>query len=74
MARRKKISPAEDIIDLVALLPWYVGVVLGVAGYLALHHLAIAPMTASLKPGDVGGAITGQHCVAWPGSGSTFCL
>ena len=59
MARRKKTSPAEDMIDLVALLPWYVGVVLAVAGYLVLHRAAIAPMTASLKPGDVGAAMTG---------------
>ena len=59
MARRKKTSPAEDMIDLVALLPWYMGVVLAVAGYLVLHRAAIAPMTASLKPGDVGAAMTG---------------
>ncbi|RZI68702.1 MAG: restriction endonuclease [Pseudomonas sp.] len=59
MARRKKTRPAEDVIDLVALLPWYVGVVLAVAAYLVLHRLAIAPMTAALKPGDVGAAMTG---------------
>ena len=59
MARRKKTHPAEDMIDLVALLPWYVGVVLAAAAYLVLHRSAIAPMAASLKPGDVGGAITG---------------
>ena len=59
MARRKKTSPAEDMIDLVALLPWYMGVVLAVAGYLVLHRAAFAPMTASLKPGDVGAAMTG---------------
>jgi restriction system protein len=59
MARRKKTSPAEDMIDLVAMLPWYVGVVLAVAGYLVLHRLAIAPMAAALKPGDVSAAMTG---------------
>ena len=59
MARRKKTSPAEDMIDFVALLPWYVGVVLAVAAYLVLHRSAIAPMTALLKPGEVGAAMTG---------------
>lgn len=59
MARRKKTSPAEDMIDLVAMLPWYVGVVLAVAGYLVLHRSAIAPMAAALKPGDVSAAMTG---------------
>ena len=59
MARRKKTNPAEDMIDLVALLPWYVGVVLAVAGYLVLHRLAIAPVTTFLKPGDVSAAMTG---------------
>ena len=58
MARRKKTSPAEDLIDLVALLPWYVGVVLLVVGYLMLHRSAIAPL-AALRPGDMGGAMTG---------------
>ena len=59
MARRKKTSPAEDMIDLVAMLPWYVGVVLAAAAYLVLHRSAIAPMTALLKPGDVSAAMTG---------------
>ncbi|RZA22969.1 MAG: restriction endonuclease [Proteobacteria bacterium] len=58
MARRKKTSPAEDMINLVALLPWYVGVVLAVLGYLVLHRSAVAPV-AALKPGDIGGAMTG---------------
>ena len=59
MARRKNTSPADDMIDLVALLPWYVGVMLAVAGYLVLHRSAIAPMAAALKPGDVSAAMTG---------------
>ena len=64
MARRKKTSPAEDFIDLVALLPWYVGVVLAVLGYLLLHPIAAAPVVATLKPGDIGGAMTGA---VWSG-------
>ncbi len=58
MARRKKSSPAEDVIDLVALLPWYVGVVLAVVAYIVLHRIAMAPLVA-IKAGDVGGAMIG---------------
>ncbi|WP_309967146.1 restriction endonuclease [Variovorax guangxiensis] len=66
MARRKKSSPAEDVIDIVALLPWYVGVVLAIVGYLVLHRMAAAPLVA-LKPGDVGGAMFGA---VWRGLAS----
>ena len=59
MARRKKTSPAEDMVDLIALLPWYVGVFLAVAGYLLLHRIAIAPLPGSLGPGEVGNAMVG---------------
>ena len=58
MARRKKTSPAENLIDLVALLPWYVGVVLAIVGYLVLHRIAAGPLVA-LKPGDVSSAMVG---------------
>ena len=59
MARRKKKSTVEDLIDLVALLPWYVGLVLAVIGYLVLHRLAVAPVATTFKPGDISGAMTG---------------
>ena len=57
MARRKRTSPAEDLIDLIALLPWYVGVVLAVAGYLLLHRIAAAPLASTMGPGEVGNAM-----------------
>lgn len=34
MARRKKTSPAEDLMDLVAMLPWWAGVGLALVSYL----------------------------------------
>jgi restriction system protein len=58
MARRKKSSPAEDVIDLVALLPWYVGVLLALVAYVVLHRIAMAPLVA-IEPGAVGGAMVG---------------
>ena len=37
MVRRRKQSKAEDLMDLTALAPWWVGVVLAVVSYVALH-------------------------------------
>jgi hypothetical protein len=37
MGRRRQ-STAEDIVDLIALLPWWAGVVLAVVSYLILHR------------------------------------
>ena len=55
MARRGKSSPLEDILDLVALLPWWAGVALGVAGYLLLHRLATPISVTGVQPGQVAG-------------------
>lgn len=44
MARRRKSSTAEDFMDLVALLPWWAGVALALASYMALHAIAIRPL------------------------------
>lgn len=40
MARRNKTSSFEDIIEIVAKLPWWVGVTLALFFYLWLHHVA----------------------------------
>ena len=49
MARRKKTSPAEDLIDLVALMPWWAGVLLAILGYFWLHSVASQPITANAQ-------------------------
>lgn len=59
MARRKRTSPAEDLVDLIALLPWYVGVILAVVGYLLLHRFATAPAAGAMGPGELGNAMVG---------------
>jgi len=59
MARQKRTSTAEDLVDLIALLPWYVGVILAVAGYLLLHRIATAPLTGAMGPGELGNAMVG---------------
>lgn len=53
MAKRNQ-STFEDLIDIVALLPWWVGLVLAVASYFWLHHVASAPVVVSTQPGQAG--------------------
>ncbi|MBS0594342.1 MAG: restriction endonuclease [Proteobacteria bacterium] len=57
MARRKT-SSAEDVMDLVAMLPWWAGVLLAGLTYFALHHVAIQPMAVTAEPGQVGAMVT----------------
>jgi restriction system protein len=58
MARRKKSSPAEDLIELVAMLPWWAGVALALLSYLLLHQVAAQPLTATVQPGQVSTMVT----------------
>ena len=55
MARKGKSSPLEVMLDLVAMLPWWVGVVLGLVGYLLLHRLATPISVTGVQPGQVAG-------------------
>lgn len=57
MVRRKKISPLEDFLDLFAMLPLWVCVVLAAVGYVVQHRLT-APLQASDFQGQ-GGAVVG---------------
>jgi restriction system protein len=54
MPRRKKTSPAEDLMDLIALLPWWAGVLLALVSYLLLHSVASQPVSATAQAGAVG--------------------
>lgn len=58
MARRKKTSPAEDFMALVAMLPWWAGVALALLSYLLLHKLAAQPLTVATEPGRMGEMLT----------------
>lgn len=44
--------------DLVAKLPWWVGVVLAAASYLLLHSLASRLVVTATQPGQVGAMVT----------------
>ncbi|WP_021026387.1 restriction endonuclease [Comamonas sp. B-9] len=59
MARRKKSSGFEDMLDLLALLPWWICVALAGASYVFLHRWAVVPPTAELagRPADMMAAV-----------------
>ena len=66
---RKRTSPAEDLMDLVSLLPWWAGVVLAVISYVLLHRLAVPPAVGSLQTGQVGDLIVRSMGAALAGFG-----
>ena len=57
MARRKKSSPLEDVLDLLAMLPWWVCLVLAAVSYFLLHRLAVPIQAADIQ--GQGGAMAG---------------
>lgn len=54
MARRRKSSTAEDLMDLVALLPWWAGVALALTSYWVLHAIATRPLPAAQSAQQIG--------------------
>ncbi|MDD2882976.1 MAG: restriction endonuclease [Rhodoferax sp.] len=58
MARKKKSSPLEDMMDLVALLPWWAGVAIAAIGYVVLHRMAAPVQVTAVQPGQVGSLMT----------------
>ncbi|MBK5205921.1 MAG: restriction endonuclease [Polaromonas sp.] len=58
MARRKKSSPAEDLMELIAMLPWWVGCVLALVFYLLLHQVATKEIVVNVQPGQIATAMT----------------
>jgi len=49
----------EDLMDLVAMLPWWAGVMLALASYVVLRQLAAAPPPAAV-PGQMANLVTGS--------------
>ena len=69
MPRRKKTSPADDLVDLVAMMPWWVGVVLALVFYAVLHRVASQPAAIGVQPGQIGASVTHAMWVALAGAG-----
>jgi len=55
MARRRRQSTFEDLIDLAALLPWWVSLPTAIIAYLWLHSVANAPIPTPTNPANVSG-------------------
>jgi len=60
MARRRRTSEIEDLLDLAASLPWWLGLAIAAASYVLLHPLADIPIPQATKPGDLAGPLTAQ--------------
>ena len=58
MARKKKSSPLEDMMDLIALLPWWAGVAIAAIGYVVLHRMATPVQVTAVQPGQVSHLMT----------------
>jgi restriction system protein len=58
MARKRKTSPLEDMLDLVSLLPWWAGVAIAAIGYVVLHRMAAPVQVTAIQPGQVSHLIT----------------
>ena len=64
MARKKKSSPAEDFIAVIALVPWWVGLLIGTIAYVVLHGIATSSTPVVGAANDVGGALYGMFARA----------
>lgn len=54
MARRRRTSLLGDLLELVALLPWWLGVLLAGLSYWLLHRVATEPQSLAALPGQMG--------------------
>jgi restriction system protein len=55
MARKKKSTPADDLIEIIAFLPWWLGVTLAIFFYFLLHSMASAEVSlAAGHAGEIG--------------------
>ena len=52
---RKKSSPVEDLLGLVTLMPWWVGVALALVSYVVLHRMAAPAAPAGVQAGQMAG-------------------
>ena len=60
MARKRKQGAFEDLIDIAAMLPWWVGVLLALIAYFALHHYANVVVVPAASVAQMGNVIASQ--------------
>jgi restriction system protein len=61
MARRKRTSMADDLLVLVAMLPWWAGLLLALVSYFVLHHMV---RRTAKRGANAGGEFWG--CTVYP--------
>jgi restriction system protein len=54
---RKRTSPAEDLLDLVSLMPWWASVALAVVSCVVLHRMSVPAALTAIQPGQLGDVI-----------------
>jgi restriction system protein len=69
MSRKRKTSPIEDVIDVIAMLPWWAGVAIAVVGYLVLHRLATPAVISAVQPGQMGNLVAQSMVAAFAYAG-----
>ncbi|MBC7405368.1 MAG: restriction endonuclease, partial [Cytophaga sp.] len=69
MSRRRKTSPIEDVIDVIAMLPWWAGIAIAVVGYLVLHRLATPSAISAVQPGQMSNLIAQSMVTAFAYAG-----
>ena len=57
MARKKRSSVLEDLLEIVSWFPWWVGVAIAILGYLLLQRLAIPAPVTSAQPSAMAEAL-----------------
>jgi len=60
MARRRTQSPFEDLIDLAALMPWWVTLPLALIAYLWLNSIVTSPIPEPTNSADLGSHMPGM--------------
>lgn len=60
MARRRRQSVLEDLIDLASILPWWLGLTIALLSYVLLHPFAETPIPQVTSPGDLARPFTAQ--------------
>ena len=58
MTRRSKTSPFEGFVSLVALLPWWACLGVGLMAYFVLHRIAQPAVLTSIQPNQLGEVVT----------------
>ena len=58
MARQRKTSPADDLFELVAMLPWWGGVALALVVYVLLDNVAGQQVAVTGASGQIGSAVS----------------